>query len=151
VAAFDRVDAATAGKIAAGVEVATLDIPAYCLSRLFDLHPHEMNEHLLHEILLLVEVASQSGRHTAQRFDDSMVLCHLTLLVFACRRRLGNHKVPVTTKGDDVRIDGEPHKAARPAFSTGLVNGCDKCPERQSFLVIGLHGRTISWQAAPLL
>jgi hypothetical protein len=59
-------------------------------------------------------------------------------------RPLRNCKVPVSTKRHHVRIDGEPHNVARPAFPADAVNGRDEITKRQRLLlVIGFHGITI--------
>jgi hypothetical protein len=47
--------------------------------------------------------------------------------------------VPVSAKRNNVRIDDEPHNAARPAFPAGLINSHDEITERQGSLVIGFH------------
>jgi hypothetical protein len=58
---------------------------------------------------------------------------------------LRNHKVTVSSKHDQVRIDGVPHNFSRPAFAAGVVNGGDEITERhQPFRVIGFHAMTIS-------
>ena len=55
-----------------------------------------------------------------------------------------NDKELVSSKCNNVRIDGEPHNTLRPAFAAGAVNGHDEITERQCLLlVIGFYDALI--------
>jgi len=72
VSVLERINAAAAVKVAAGAKLAALEIPTQCLPRPVCLNLDKVNEHLLHQVLLQVEVTGQPGRNPVQLFGDSM-------------------------------------------------------------------------------
>jgi len=53
----------------------------------------------------------------------------------------GKHEAPLSSKLDQLCVDGEPHKSAGPSFTPNIVRGSDELAKRQWFLpAIGLHG-----------
>ena len=58
----------------------------------------------------------------------------------------------VSSKRNNVRIDGEPHNAPGSAYAADAVNGRDEITERQRLLLaIGFHGIKISGETARAL
>ncbi len=63
---------------------------------------------------------------------------------------LRNHKASLSSKLNQVRLEGEPHNPAGLVFVVGVVNARDELAQRQRLLlVIGLHdmniGRETAW------
>jgi len=46
----------------------------------------------------------------------------------------GKHEALLSSKLDQVRVDGEPYQSTGPASTPGVVRGADELPKRQRFL-----------------
>jgi hypothetical protein len=74
--AFQRIDAASVLEVVANMKLATLDVPTRRVPRLVDLHPYQVDEHLLHQILLQFTIPSEFSGDPTQLPNNLTFSCH---------------------------------------------------------------------------
>src|SRR5206468_1068670 len=71
-----RINTAAVLEVVAGLKLATLDVPTVRVSRHLDLDPHQVDEHLLQQILLQFKVTAELRSHAAQLFHHPTITRH---------------------------------------------------------------------------